>query len=305
MILRDPSFRREFMTAVQARVRIVVLTIIVSFILDRPRAIRGADPAPVESEAEKQAAAERLDTMKSLAQACELSRNAPSQKPIVLESKPLLRWSNPISGMIDGSLWLWTQDGRPVATVDIFAGNKSQSWNHQMQSLSTEPFECKLDGQLRWTPQKPGLELKPVPMAGAPAKTAAARLVQMRAIARDFSVQDDFKTTFRGTEFQTHQLRLLAQPLYRYGREDQPVNDGAVFAFVLATACEALLIVESHAADPEPAWYYGLAGQTCYELRAEYQKQPVWSQPCWDSAFDSNNPYFGLSVRAATVTKQP
>ena len=158
---------------------------------------------------------------------------------------------------------------------------------------------------LKWSPRKPGLELKPLPLADTPAKTAAGRLTQMRAIAREFTVQDDFKTTFRGKEFQTHELRLLAQPLYRYGRTDQPVQDGAVFAFVLATACEALLIVESHATDSEPVWRYGLAGQTCYELRAMHSEKPVWSQPCWDSAFDKNNPFFAFSSSLTKSKKEP
>ena len=288
------TFTRNRIVPIRIRMPAAVLLIAVALGVDAPRAIRGADPASEKSAEEQQAAADRLATMESLARACELSRESASTTPYILEPKPLLRWSNPISGVVDGSLWLWTHEGRPVATVDIFSGNKGLSWNQQWQSLSAEPLECRQHDKVRWTPQQPGLELKPVPGAAAPAKTAAGGLSQMRTIARAFTIEDDFKTQFRGKEFATHELRLLAQPLYRYGGDEQPVKDGALFAYVLATACEALLIVEAGEVDSQPVWLYGLAGQTCYELRAKHGEKTVWTQPCWDSAFDQTKPYFAF-----------
>ncbi|MEK6261470.1 MAG: hypothetical protein AABP62_22960 [Planctomycetota bacterium] len=288
-----------------SRIRMLpaVLIVAVTLGVDAPRVSQGADPASEKSAEEQQAAVDRLAMMESLARACELSREADSTKPYILEPKPLLRWSNPISGVVDGSLWLWTHEGQPVATVDIFSGNKGQTWNQQWQSLSAGPFECKQHDKLRWTPRQPGLELQPVPGAAPPAKTAAGRLTQMRAIAREFSIEDDFKAQFQGKDFATHELRLLAQPLYRYGGDEQPVKDGALFAFVLATACEALLIVEVGEVDSQPAWRYGLAGQTCYELRAKHGETIVWTQPCWDRAFDKTKPYFAFGPRLSQAEK--
>jgi len=254
-------------------------------------------PATEATDAERQAAAERLATMQALAQTCILTKDG-SAKPYTLEPKPLLRWSNPISGMVDGSLWLWTDNGRPVATIDIFIGKTWSNWNHQSQSLAADSFECRRNGQIRWSPRRPGRSFKPVPDGPVPAKTPEQRLVQMRALARQFLVEDDFKTQFRGTEFQTHELRLLAQPLYRYGGEGQAVKDGALFGYVLATACEALLLLEVHETDGQLAWHYSFAGQTCYEVRAKHNDEVVFTQPCWDTAFDPTNPYFAFSAAA-------
>ena len=279
---------------IRIRMPAAVLIFAVVLGLEVVRVARADDAAPEKSAAEQQAAAERLKEMESLAQSCRLSREVASQKAYVLEPKPLLRWSNPISGVVDGSMWLWTHEGRPVATVDLFSANKGLSWTLQCQSLSLEPFTCQQHDEVQWTPRQPGLQLKPVPGAAAPAKTAAARLTQMRAIAREFIVEDDFKTRFRGTEFTTHELRLLVQPLYRYGGDEQPIKDGALFAYVLATACEALLVLEVVEIDSQATWHYGLAGQTCYELRARHKAKLVWTQPCWDSAYDKNNPYFAF-----------
>lgn len=259
----------------------------------------GAEPTDAPSAEDRQASAQRLVVMESLAKACQLSREAQSP-PYVLEANPLLRWSNPVSGVVDGSLWLWTYEGRPVATVDVFTMTNSPSWSHQWQSLAETPLRCQRDGQVRWSPQQPGVAFQWLPDAPTPAATAAGRLIQMRALAREFTVEDDFKTRFRGTEFHTHELRLLAQPLYRYGKDGTGTTDGALFAFVLGTACEALLMLEVREQNGQPAWLYAFAGQTSYEVRAKRNDETVWSQPCWDNAFDVNNPYFAFSVRPET-----
>lgn len=260
--------------------------------------VLGAEPASVEG----QAAAERLAVMVMLAKACRFSRDA-AAPAYTLEPKPLLRWSNPVSGIEDGALWLWTDAGLPVATVDTFSTSKGKTYSHQCQSLADHAFVCQIDEKVQWSPQQAGVVYKLVPDAPQPASTPSARLIQMRAIAREFTVEDDFKTRFRGTEFNTHELRLLTQPLYRYGREGQRVVDGALFAYVLGTACEAILLLEARDQDGQLIWHYGFAGQTCYELRAKHKDQTVWQQPCWDDAFDLNKPFFAFTMPAPQNAK--
>lgn len=266
-----------------------------SLVVSAARSVRGAEPPADQTTEDRQAAADRLVLMESLAKACQLSREATSP-PYPMEAKPILRWSNPVSGIVDGSLWLWTHEGRPVATLDVFSATKGRTWSHQWQSSSEEAFLCQREGQVRWSPQSPGIVFRPLSDAPQPAMNAAGRLVQMRKLAREFTVEDDFKTKFRGTEFNTHELRLLSQPLYRYGKEGQPVTDGALFAYVLGTACEALLMLEVRDQDGQKEWRYGFTGQTCYAVRARRNGDVVWSQPCWDDAFDMKSPYFAFSI---------
>ena len=59
-----------------------------------------------------------------------------------------------------------------------------------------------------------------------------------------------------------------------------------------------LCTLEVRDLDGQPAWHYSLAGQTCYELRAKHGDTIVWTQPCWDTAFDSAKPYFAFSATA-------
>lgn len=273
--------------------RLVLSLVIITSGICAAGGVRGAEPLMEE----QQTATERLAVMETLAKACQFSRET-TTPAYTLEPKPLLRWSNPVSGIEDGALWLWTKDGQPVATIDTFSTNKGKTYSHQCQSLAEEPLVCQVGGKVQWSPQQAGVAYKPVPEAPKPSSTAAGRLIQMRAIAREFTVEDDFKTRWRGTEFNTHELRLLSQPLYRYGREGQPVVDGALFAYALGTACEALLLLEARDQNGEPVWHYALAGQTAYELRAKHKGQKVWSQPCWDDAFDIQKPFFGFSMPA-------
>jgi len=262
----------------------------------------GVEPRVDKTAEERQTAADRLAVMEALVKACQVSRDAASPA-YQLEPKPLLRWSNPVSGIEDGALWLWTKDGRPVACLDTFSTSKGKTYSHQCQSLAENPFVCQVDGQVRWSPQQPGVTYSPVPEAPQPASTPSARLIQMRAIAREFTVEDDFKTRFREPEFHTHELRLLTQPLYRYGRDGDRVLDGAAFAYVLGTACETLLLLEARQEDGNLVWHFAFAGQTCYELRSKYKDQQVWSQPCWDNAFDIQKPFYAFTMPAAPAVK--
>ena len=210
----------------------------------------------------------------------------------VLHKKPLLHWTNPVSDVQDGTLWVWTVDGRPQVTSTIFNVLQGTLWIHHLQSLSDRPFELRYENDVWWTPAKSGLQMKPVPDAPPPASGKPARLVQMRRIARDFKVIDDFKVDFGSDEIQTQELRLLAQPVYRYGRADGPLRDGAMFVFAVATDPEAFLLLEARETNTGLAWHYGLAGMTIYALRGHYKGRKVWEQPNWQKEIVPTNPYY-------------
>ena len=109
------TFPRVFIVPIRIRMPAAVLLFAVVLGLEVVRVARADDAAPEKSAAEQQAAAERLKEMESLAQSCRLSREVASQKAYVLEPKPLLRWSNPISGVVDGSM---SVDSRRAAGGD-------------------------------------------------------------------------------------------------------------------------------------------------------------------------------------------
>src|SRR5271156_2607058 len=99
--------------------------------------------------------------------------------------------------------------------------------------MPTVPLVASLGARPLWHPAGPGIRSEPIPGAPRPAATAAERLRQMRALAREFKASVDLEKG--GTE-----LRLLSQPLFRY----ESKSDGALFAFVMATDPEALLVID-------------------------------------------------------------
>jgi hypothetical protein len=267
--------------------------------------------APAESAdaaAAKERAAERLDFMKKSVSVYQptWADEATSGKPDAntsqgtrakptLEVEPLLRWAN-LEGKGDGTLFLWTSAGRPFAIAQMFSVEDGRRWLHEFQSLSPHLFSFLRDGRSVWSPQAAGIEFKPLPDAPPPARTAAQRLVQMHSMARLFEASDDY-----GNAGNLWQLRLLSRPVYRYPKADTEVKeaeeeviDGAVFAFVVGTDPEMLLLFEARRNDAGFAWHYGLAPMTSFALKASLSGKQVWSCPFRGAPFRPNNPFFTL-----------
>jgi hypothetical protein len=98
----------------------------------------------------------------------------------------------------------------------------------------------------------------------------------MRALAREFKASVDLENG--GT-----QLRLLSQPLFRYESE----TDGALFAFVLTTDPEVLLIIDDRVGDLGHAWHYAFARMSNHSLVAKHRDRDVWGVP---ADMDERNP---------------
>jgi hypothetical protein len=190
-----------------------------------------------------------------------------------LAANPALKWSLTEDATIHGSVVVWMHAGRPGAIASIFKFfTVKDEFSAELHSLAEEPLLAIKGGHIVWKPAKAGVTFAPLPGAPAPAKSAAARLVQMRGIARDFT---GTMTTFEQT---THALRLLAQPLVRYAGDEQRPLDGAVFAFVRATDPDVLLLLEARADGAGDArWRYALARMHCGALAMSYQQREVWN----------------------------
>jgi hypothetical protein len=213
-----------------------------------------------------------------------------------LEARPLLQWSNPVLGSFHGSVFLWTDRGRPGVVASIY--KKYVPPPHlgvEFHSLAPVPVTATRDGGPEWFPVGPGVEVKPVPGAPAPADSPAARLRQMRALAREFSAS---KTDRKGV---TRDLRLLTQPVYRYpgNGNDPEIVDGALFAFVEGTDPELFLLVEARRSAGGTGWQYAPARMNSIALRLAHNGTEVWSVPTipWQQAFNPREPYTLLIFR--------
>jgi hypothetical protein len=116
----------------------------------------------------------------------------------------------------------------------------------------------------------------------------------MRALAADFSaVLIDRR---RNPDGERQALRLLMNPVFRYASPERNVADGAIFAFVVGTDAEVLLLLEARGEPNEYRWQYALARLNRDELAASFKEQEVWRVERGTYG-ERNKPYFlmGLS----------
>jgi len=253
-----------------------------------------AVPPADESSADADAVA-RLAVMKKVLAAYDVRSTDDPLRDFRLQADPVMRFSNTVGSTRDGAVFLWVgEHGRPAAAVQISL-RRDGLWFHELSSLSERPLVAKAANEVPWTPNRGGTEFKPVLGAPKPATTPEQRLRQMRALTKDFSVEDHF----RQKDWQG--LRLLSKPFARYGTPGTDVIDGALFAYVLTTDPEALLLVEARQADGGPEWQFAFAPMTVYAVKASWKGQEVWNLPMRANHRAAGNPQEPFHVKKATT----
>ncbi len=196
-----------------------------------------------------------------------------------LDPQPVLRWRNVIRGQEGEAIMVvWPHNGRPVAMASIYPWEGAMS--HEFDSLSREANVIARDKDgVIWSPRTAGVEFKDVPDAPRPAKTHAERLRQMKAIAERFKAT---MTGWQGDDKDQEELRLLPRPLYRYdlknAKEPDPnLLDGALFAYVLGTDPEVVLMLEAIGTAENAAWRYAFVRATSGGLEVKLGREVVWT----------------------------
>jgi hypothetical protein len=214
-------------------------------------------------------------------------------RKFTLRSAPLLRWSQPERIADGGAVYVWLDEGRPAVIGTMFAWpfNGKPVVAHEMHALTLGPMRASYQGREVWTLQKRALDFNPVPGAEAPANTATKRLAQIRTLGREFAASSINGETARESE-----LRLLAQPLYRYELKDHPdLQDGAILSFVQGTDPEILMILEARRDGSDTFWQYALARFSDRGLVVKYKDKEVW-RVGGSVQNDNRAPYFIRSV---------
>jgi hypothetical protein len=217
-------------------------------------------------------------------------------RPLTLQPVPVLKWSNPVVGSIYGDVFIWTDNGRPEAVASIYRFYTPPVHRaNEFHSFALGPLSAERKRFVVWTPSRPGLELKMIPDAAAPADSASARLRQMRAIAQEFTGR---QTTREGVD---RDMRLLAQPIYRYENTKGDLIDGGLFVFVVGTDPEVFLLIEARRpARGVAEWRFAATRMNNVNLRLNHRGREVWNVPelPWPQVYDSGQVYavFGYDV---------
>src|SRR5262245_30487913 len=71
----------------------------------------------------------------------------PDEKPLELVREPKLKWSNPAVSDVQGNVFVWTRDGRPLMVGSFTKWFSPQSrMQHEFHSLAEEPLSAKFRG---------------------------------------------------------------------------------------------------------------------------------------------------------------
>jgi hypothetical protein len=222
----------------------------------------GQQPAEQDESGAKPKRDRALELYRGEAARFEFYRDSSQKERAELVPDPVYVWTNPVRNRgQDGAVFVWTCRGRVEVFGCFFSypamevGKRRLS--HEFHSLATTVINVARPVNCIWQPEAPGIDLRPILTAPAPGSSATARMAQMHALSRHFSVNTIDKAK------QRWDLRLLPHPLYRYKSTDAEVIDGAVFAFVTSagTDPEVLLVLEARPPEGggEPVWQYAFA----------------------------------------------
>ena len=191
-------------------------------------------------------------------------------KPLELLKEPIMRWHNDDDW--SGDVFVWTHEGRPEVVGCILSGpfDRLRYLYQEFHLLADKPIAAAnvQDGR-RWQPAE-GLKRESLSDAPQPADSASGRLVQMRKIARQFTATMEANGRW--------ELRLLPQPLFRYGDGQGDVIDGALFCYVWTkgTDPELLLLLECRRDGNRLAWEYAPVLFTNRAVWLKHDSREVW-----------------------------
>jgi len=194
------------------------------------------------------------------------------KEPLELVAKPVMRWTSLKD--YSGDVFVWTHRAVPAVVGCMLSGpsgERTRNLTHEFHLVSDEPIApVDLASRRRWQPAE-GLKRQVIEGAPAPATSPTGRLTQMRQISREFMVQME---AVNGT----WELRLLPQPLLRYGDEKSDVIDGALLAHVWTTGTdpEFILLLECRKTDKGNVWHFAPVQFTNRALRLAYGGREVW-----------------------------
>lgn len=230
--------------------------------------------------------------------AAELAQWQLSSAGAVLDrpASPAQRWTNPSAGRVYGHTYVWAHQGRPAAAGCVYRYfDPFQSFCGELVALTGPQLVAKRGDKVIWEPQTKW-KWYPVPGATAPAAGAPQRLVQMRAIAGECKVELlDRRNNVKG-DSQTP--RLLTTPIYRYDHARAKPLDGALFAFVIGTDPELLLLLECDTSAAAPGWRFGVGRLNRDAVKIRKKGEVMWEAPYIEGGYE-NEPseayhFFGI-----------
>jgi hypothetical protein len=204
--------------------------------------------------------------------------------------EPLMKYTDVPRQIEMATLWVWHDDGRPVALgkVEAYQRKEGTKWLYCFASTSTGLVDGKWPDGRRFQARAAGIEWTTI-KGPAPHETAAGRLRQMKELFQRFTAttRDDVLKT-------SDELRPLARPLHEYSSPKQGVVQGVVCGFAAnGTNPDVIVVLEAVSAegdkDAPKSWRYGVVGMTASGISVKLDKTEVFTRPYVNTLKDRDN----------------
>ncbi len=236
---------------------------------------------PEDSSPKDEMAKARQEYMLRAMQKYTVVMDDDENKKATLDSKTMLRWSNPLGDVDDGLMSVYSTGPheRPAMIAHFYLHGAALNGLEMQEFADVHPGKVHLfRGQrIVWSPESRYSKFEKLPDGPKPSDNVALRLVQMKQMAARFEIIDGFRET--NSEPKPHVLRMMSRPTYRYGKPEGEIIDGVLFTFVVSTDPEACLAIEIHKVDGVTTWEYAIFPMTIYSLDAKLDGKTVWTKP--------------------------
>ena len=226
-----------------------------------------------QQQREQQQRERLLAQMRELAKQTQVRFQQGDRQPQLVAS-PVFRYDDKPRHFLDATLWVWTDEGRPVAFEKIEAmDTQPAAWQYCFTSGSAQLLTADWQGGRRYRTTEPGIELRPLPDEPAVGAGAAQRKRHARELIRDFSAR--ILTDL--ADNRTEAMRLLPRPIYEYSEPESKAFRGAVFGMTTnGTNPDLLILLEIGGEEQTLHWNYAVARMTTGGLKVHYRETPVW-----------------------------
>jgi hypothetical protein len=232
-----------------------------------------------EDDRSERRRAQLLDQMRTLAEQTHVAyvHDGPT---LTLNKNPVFRYDDQPRRFIDATLWVWTDDGRPVAFQKIEAKYHVESdqpqWGYCFTSVSPELLAVRWPGDRGFRSTEAGIAFRPLPDAPPVAEASSSRRRQLRELARRFSsrmVIDPGKNV-------TQEMRLLPTPIHSYADPKTDLLRGAVFGLATnGVNPDVLVLLEAGRLGNEVRWQFAPVRMTSGGVTLKYDGASIWEVP--------------------------
>lgn len=239
-------------------------------------------PSSDENAQDKERAEQMLKAMRETAHALKVVKkgaDGAADEVVEIVPEPLFRHNGLTREYKDGTTWAWGKSGRPVAFCKLFTMEPLPGGNWVYCNTATSPdlIEMYWNDQKMWYPEKGDIEFKEMSDVRPPSDQPAARLRQLKELARTFVAYEVTYPPFSEPNTR-HEMELKPNPVHRYSDPEHGILDGAVFIIAHEVEPEMILLIEAVKKDDVSRWQFAARGIGGAEFHLELGGQEVYKR---------------------------